>query len=208
TSAGVILSGPVALMFGAEWRLAYGLFAAAACILAVLTVLHVPRTSVPSVQAHAGTALFSATLKRLVAASLLMGAASTALWSFGSEIVAQRLGWQSAGAGLLWVVIGAAGIAGAGAGSTGWCAVWRSLHHPERHLSGLGRGCIVRARSYRADHRLSGHCRWPDIGRAGLRRSGELAEPDACRRALRAAGAGGRHHAICRDRDGASALTP
>jgi len=50
-------------------------------------------------------------------ASLLMGAASTALWSFGSEIVAQRLGWQSAGAGLLWVVIGAAGIAGAGAGA-------------------------------------------------------------------------------------------
>jgi MFS family permease len=93
TSAGVTLSGPVALMFGAEWRLAYGFFAAAACFLAVLTVLHVPRTSVPSVQAHAGTALFSATLKRLVAASLLMGAASTAVWSFGSEIVAQRLEW-------------------------------------------------------------------------------------------------------------------
>ncbi|WP_296270902.1 MFS transporter [Pseudomonas sp. UBA6323] len=117
TSAGVILSGPVALMFGAEWRLAYGVFAAAACVLAVLAVLHVPRTSVPPVQAHAGAALFSATLKRLVVASLLMGAASTALWSFGSEIVAQRLGWQSAGAGLLWVVIGAAGIAGAGAGA-------------------------------------------------------------------------------------------
>lgn len=117
TSAGVILSGPVALMFGAEWRLAYGVFAAAACVLAMLAVLHVPRTSAPPAQAHAGDALFSATLKRLVAASLLMGAASTALWSFGSEIVAQRLGWQSAGAGLLWVVIGAAGIAGAGAGA-------------------------------------------------------------------------------------------
>ncbi|MFN3770365.1 MAG: MFS transporter [Ectopseudomonas guguanensis] len=117
TSAGVILSGPVALMFGAEWRLAYGVFAAAACGLAVLAILHVPRTAAPPVQAHAGAALFSATLKRLVVASLLMGAASTALWSFGSEIVAQRLGWQSAGAGLLWVVIGAAGIAGAGAGA-------------------------------------------------------------------------------------------
>jgi len=117
TSAGVILSGPVALMFGDEWRLAYGVFAAAACVLAVLAILHVPRTAAPPVQAHAGAALFSATLKRLVVASLLMGAASTALWSFGSEIVAQRLGWQSAGAGLLWVVIGAAGIAGAGAGA-------------------------------------------------------------------------------------------
>lgn len=117
TSAGVILSGPVALTFGAEWRLAYGVFAAAACVLAVLAILHVPRTAAPPVQAHAGAALFSATLKRLMVASLLMGAASTALWSFGSEIVAQRLGWQSAGAGLLWVVIGAAGIAGAGAGA-------------------------------------------------------------------------------------------
>ena len=59
TSAGVILSGPVALMFGAEWRLAYGVFAAAACVLAVLAILHVPRTAAPPVQAHAGAALFS-----------------------------------------------------------------------------------------------------------------------------------------------------
>jgi len=46
-----------------------------------------------------------------------MGASSTAIWSFGSQLVAIRLGWSNSGAGLLWIAIGAAGIAGAGAGS-------------------------------------------------------------------------------------------
>lgn len=117
TSAGVILSAPVALMIGGEWRLAYGVFAATACVLAVLAARHVPPTACSRSQADAGRPPFSAALRRLVVASLLMGAASTALWSFGSQIVSWRLGWEGAGAGLLWMVIGAAGIAGAGAGS-------------------------------------------------------------------------------------------
>lgn len=117
TSAGVILCGPVALLLGAEWRLAYAVFACSALALALFACFCVPETaSSRSPVAKAGP-LSSVTLKRLVVASLLMGAASTALWSFGSQIVAQRLGWESAGAGLLWVVIGAAGIVGAGAGS-------------------------------------------------------------------------------------------
>lgn len=117
TSAGVILCGPVALLLGAEWRLAYAVFATAACAVAVITALCVPRTTGSQRRHPTGRPVFNVTLRRLVFASLLMGAASTALWSFGSQIVALRLGWESAGAGLLWVVIGAAGIAGAAAGS-------------------------------------------------------------------------------------------
>jgi len=117
TSAGIILSGPVALLLGAEWRLAYAVFACSALVLALFASFCVPSATAPQARAAEAGSLFSGTLKRLVVASLLMGAASTALWSFGSQIVAQRLGWESAGAGLLWVVIGAAGIAGAGAGS-------------------------------------------------------------------------------------------
>lgn len=117
TSAGVILCGPVALLLGAEWRLAYAVFACSALALALFAYFCVPDTARSRAPVTRGGPRFSITLKRLVVASLLMGAASTALWSFGSQIVAQRLSWGSAGSGLLWVVIGAAGIAGAGAGS-------------------------------------------------------------------------------------------
>ncbi|PIA68864.1 MFS transporter [Pseudomonas sediminis] len=117
TSAGVILCGPVALLLGAEWRLAYTVFACSAFALALFACICVPDTARSQGPVTKAGPLFSHTLKRLVVASLLMGAASTALWSFGSQIVAQRLSWGSAGSGLLWVVIGAAGIAGAGAGS-------------------------------------------------------------------------------------------
>ena len=42
-----------------------------------------------------------ANLLRLVGASFLMGAASTALWSFGGEIATARLDWSTRGIGLL-----------------------------------------------------------------------------------------------------------
>lgn len=54
---------------------------------------------------------------RPITAAFLMGASSTARWSFGGQLVTLQLGWSTTGAGLLWIAIGAAGIAGAGAGT-------------------------------------------------------------------------------------------
>ncbi|MEW5424866.1 YbfB/YjiJ family MFS transporter [Amorphus sp. 3PC139-8] len=54
---------------------------------------------------------------RIGAAAFLMGAASTALWSFGGQLVSERLAWGPTGTGLLWSCIGVGGIAGAWAGS-------------------------------------------------------------------------------------------
>jgi len=54
---------------------------------------------------------------RLISTSFLMGAASTALWSFGGQLVSQRLGWGPTGLGLLWICIGVGGMAGAWAGT-------------------------------------------------------------------------------------------
>ncbi|MCF3932023.1 YbfB/YjiJ family MFS transporter [Acuticoccus sp. M5D2P5] len=115
TSAGVALSGPVALAIAGEWRLAFAAFAAVAVVLAVVVAMTVPRA--PGVAATRGMPPLSAAIMRLVLASFLMGAASTALWSFGGQLAAMRLGWGGAGTGLLWTVIGAAGIAGAFAGT-------------------------------------------------------------------------------------------
>ena len=115
TSAGVALSGPIALAVGGQWRLVFGAFAAAAIILAVAAAVAIPES-----QDEKGSVKLpplSATIGRLVAASFLMGAASTAIWSFGAQLATLRLSWGSNGIGLLWSVIGAAGIAGAIAGN-------------------------------------------------------------------------------------------
>ncbi|MDX3986007.1 MAG: MFS transporter [Achromobacter sp.] len=169
TGAGVALSGPVALMMGEQWRVAFAGFAAVAFGLAFAVAFILPRRTqdatagVTAAGATAGATAVGATatgasttgvtttgagttgvatngatttgtattgatttgngipmlsgvLRRLIAAAFLTGAASTAIWSFGGQLVGLRLNWSGTGAGLLWTAIGAAGIVGAGAG--------------------------------------------------------------------------------------------
>ena len=64
-----------------------------------------------------GLPAMNGSVLRLISASFLMGAASTAVWSFGGQLASQQLGWGPTGTGILWTCIGAAGIAGAWAGA-------------------------------------------------------------------------------------------
>ena len=114
-SAGVALSGPIALGLAGHWRLAFAAFAAMALVLAIAAAVSLPAARGSG--RAGGLPPMTGPVLRLVSASFLMGAASTALWSFGSQIVASRMGWGSTGAGLLWTCIGAGGLAGALAGS-------------------------------------------------------------------------------------------
>lgn len=116
TGGGVALSGPVALMMGDQWRFAFAGFSAVAIGLAFAVALTLPRSLSRPTKKPQGMPSFDGALRRLGGAAFLAGAASTAVWSFGGQLVALRLNWSSAGAGLLWTAIGAAGIAGAGAG--------------------------------------------------------------------------------------------
>lgn len=116
TGAGVVLSGPVALMLGGQWRLAFAVFAVLALCMAIAAAVSMPAKTKTITNSVTGLPVFNRALKRLIIASLLMGAASTAIWSFGSQLVRLRLGWSESGAGWLWIAIGAAGIVGAGAG--------------------------------------------------------------------------------------------
>ncbi|WP_457809146.1 MFS transporter [Kushneria sp. EE4] len=117
TGAGVVMSGPVALMMGDQWRLAFAGFAVAAVVLAVAAALCVPNDPGRDRKTAGGLPALNSPLKHLIIAAFLMGAASTALWSFGGQLVSLRLDWGSTGAGLLWIAIGAAGMVGALAGS-------------------------------------------------------------------------------------------
>ncbi|MCJ2184917.1 MFS transporter [Novosphingobium sp. 1949] len=115
TSMGVAVSGPIAFAMAGQWRLAFGAFAVLAFALAVAAARHLPQARgqrrVPGTLPR-----FDSAMLHLVAATFLTGAASTALWSFGSQLVAQRLAWETAASAALWSAIGAGGIAGAMAG--------------------------------------------------------------------------------------------
>lgn len=115
TSAGVALSGPIALAMAGQWRLAFGAFAAVAVVLAVTAAVSLPSSH--GGKSAGGLPPMTGPVLRLIAASFLMGAASTALWSFGGQLVSQRLGWGPTGTGILWSCIGTGGIAGAWAGT-------------------------------------------------------------------------------------------
>ncbi|QOL79677.1 MFS transporter [Pseudooceanicola spongiae] len=114
-SAGVALSGPIALGRAGQWRLAFGAFAAVALVLAITAATSLPAVS-DSGRA-AGLPTMTGPVLRLISASFLMGAASTALWSFGGQIVSNQMGWGPGGTGLLWTCIGTGGLAGALAGT-------------------------------------------------------------------------------------------
>ncbi|WP_116087466.1 MFS transporter [Tropicimonas sp. IMCC34011] len=115
TSAGVALSGPIALAIAEQWRLAFGVFAAVALVFAVAAAVSLPASR--GGQNAGGLPPMNGPVLRLISASFLMGAASTAVWSFGGQLVSQQLGWGPTGTGILWTCIGVGGIAGALAGT-------------------------------------------------------------------------------------------
>lgn len=114
-SAGVALSGPIALAMTGQWRLDFATFAAIAFMLSIVTAIALPTSSGTS--RASGLPPMTAPVLRLIAACFLMGMASTAVWSFGGQLVSMQLDWGPTGTGLLWTCIGSGGLAGAFAGT-------------------------------------------------------------------------------------------
>ena len=111
TGIGVLVSGPVALVLLDEWRLAWGLFAVVTAAVTVWVGLVVPDGRVGPTGAPGPRSLRAEGSGPLLVGSLALGVASAAVWTFGQEVVtASRVGWLPP---VLWMVIGAAGIAGA-----------------------------------------------------------------------------------------------
>ena len=116
TSVGGAFAGPAAILLGAHWRVAYATFAAVALLATLATAFGIDGGPGAERAPERGRTRMTPDLTRLVIAALLTGVASTAVWSFGGELVARNLGWEGRQTGLLWIVIGVAGIAGSVAG--------------------------------------------------------------------------------------------
>ncbi|MCP9223781.1 MFS transporter [Erythrobacter sp. LQ02-29] len=115
TSAGVALSGPIALVVNGQWRTTFAVFAGMAAVLTIGAALALPSTR--GSRHSGGLPKVGGPLRRLMIATFLAGMASTAIWSFGGQLVSQSLGRGPTGTAILWSCIGAGGIVGAWAGT-------------------------------------------------------------------------------------------
>jgi predicted MFS family arabinose efflux permease len=111
TGAGVVLGGLVVLTAPEAWRWAWAGFA----VVALLTTWWADRCAVwPSDDRRSAPGTSGRTvraLRRPLAAAVVAGAGAAAVWTFGRDLVSQA-GIASGVTGLLWCLLGAAGLAG------------------------------------------------------------------------------------------------
>lgn len=116
TGAGVLLSGPVALLLTGQWRLAWLCFG----ILTALATTAVWLSTTPARRASAAAPSPAEPGLRHLAGALtaaaLIGVGSSAVWTFGADLVVTTGGLSTTSSIVFWTVLGAAGIGGALAG--------------------------------------------------------------------------------------------
>ena len=123
TGLGVVVSGPVALLAQGQWRLAWAAFAVIAAVVTVWVAVTVPSVrqdvagSAPSRRAgRSWREWLPQGSVRLVGASVTMGAASAATWTFGQDLLTTTAGHAAHLSTVAWIVLGACGLLGAFAG--------------------------------------------------------------------------------------------
>jgi predicted MFS family arabinose efflux permease len=115
TGVGGVLSAPIALALFTQWRLAWAVYAILAVLVTIAVILAVPSTSGLPARAAAERSWRPGSFG-LIAASLMMGIGSIAVWTFGRDLITTVGGADTTRSSLMWIVLGAAGIIGALAG--------------------------------------------------------------------------------------------
>lgn len=135
TGLGVAIAGPIALLTHEHWRAAWLLFAALCALATVWAAKAVPAG--PSGSSGRGSVhtllprpLLPAGSAKLIASAALMGAASSAVWTFGRDVLVSAGGMSRTASTIAWILLGVLGVLGAAAGDltirfgirTGWMA--------------------------------------------------------------------------------------
>ena len=141
TAAGIVFSGLAAILAAGQWRQLYALFALIGIGVTIWLWFAVPRR----VECDAAQNFSLAMLRRpgvlpLCASAFLMGLASTAIWTFGADILRSEAGFSDQSIAWAWIVLGAAGISGCMTGVfTGRFGVVRIQHLA---LAGIALGTL------------------------------------------------------------------
>lgn len=141
TAAGIVFSGLAAILAAGQWRQLYALFALIGIGVTIWLWFALPRRVERDVAQNFSLAM----LRRpgvlpLCASAFLMGLASTAIWTFGADILRSEAGFSDQSIAWAWIVLGAAGISGCMTGVfTGRFGVVRIQHLA---LAGIALGTL------------------------------------------------------------------
>ena len=142
TGLGVLVSGPIALAVGADWRAAWTVFAVTAALVTVWLhrTLAGPRPAAAASGDEGGgrdggrpriVPRRAPGSGRLLVSAFALGAVSVVTWTFGRQLVESAGGMSPAGSAWLWIVLGASGVLGAAGGDltarVGTGPLWRIL---------------------------------------------------------------------------------
>ncbi|SDV12322.1 MFS transporter [Pseudomonas mucidolens] len=117
TAAGIVFSGGAALIAAGAWRELYALYALMGAGITVWIWFAMPaRPHNEMVNGFAFKLLRRPGLFALCSSAFLMGVASTAIWTFGAEILRGEFGFSDAYIAWAWIALGAAGISGSSTG--------------------------------------------------------------------------------------------
>lgn len=136
TSFGVMLSGPLALIAGPRWQLAWLCFAFIALIATVWNLFIMPgsahgeaqhtspheehtevlRTDQEPMLELLRRKLKNKMVRRLLLGALLFGLVTSVYWTFSVELIAGESSLSASGSVLFWMIVGVAGVAGGLAG--------------------------------------------------------------------------------------------
>lgn len=116
TGVGVAIAGPIALLTRDEWREAWLSFAILASLATLWAAVRVPgdRGDERS-DGLLPRPFFPAGSLPLTVAAAVAGAASAAVWTFGRDLMVAD-GLDEQGSTVAWILLGALGVLGAGAG--------------------------------------------------------------------------------------------
>ncbi|MBR2566499.1 MAG: MFS transporter [Paenibacillus sp.] len=117
TGFGIIVSGPLYLLFTDYWRISYILFAVIGVIVLVWNRQAIPAThTIPCTKSIWSCMKPTRPGSALLMACLLTGASSAIYWTFARNFLMDDKGASDSEAVLFWIVMGVTGILGGSAG--------------------------------------------------------------------------------------------
>lgn len=121
TAYGVILAGPIALLAGASWRVAWMAFAACALAAGLWNLRVLPRGPLGATSDTLPRASLSWLITRtslpLLSAALIVGFGTSVYWTFAVDMIVTEGGLADASGRVFLVILGLAGALGGGAGA-------------------------------------------------------------------------------------------
>lgn len=113
TAAGIMFSGATTLVAAGAWRELYALFALAGGAVTLWLWFAIPAYTNTDVEKGVSFKILTRPgLLTLCISAFLMGLSSTAIWTFGADILRGKYGFTDTDIGWAWIALGVAGIGG------------------------------------------------------------------------------------------------